>query len=703
MKKLLFGLGLVAFLSIGAAQVAVPKLEKPTWFTASLGGVVNFARFNSNASLALTAGTDGAIQLWNTATGKTGLKIQASSSGVSSAFFSKDGSRILSNSSDDTTRLWNAKTGGLIQAIETGSGAAGFSPDGTRFTASAANQEDVLIFNAVTGKVLLTLKGHTDYVFEAEFSKDGSRLVTSSDDQTSRIWDTKTGKLVRSLKHTESVYAGVFIAGNSRVVTASSDEFVRIWDIASGKEVMKLKGHTNSVFTLAVSQDQSKFVSGSQDTTIRLWDAKSGKELRVFKGHQASLYALSFGATDQKIISASRDGTAKIWEVKTGKVLQNLIGHSFKTNSVVFSSDNKKILTSTGLQDVRIYSAEDGKEILSFEIDEPLNTADFSPDSTVFVTASEVHGDVWNSQTGELVTSLNGHDGEMESAIFSSDGQSILSVGADKTVRLWNATSGAEKLKLAHQVNIAAAVFSFDQKQIISLDETGKTIVWDAQTGKIINEIISPKADFYFSPRLIPFANNNMVLISNRIENSFLIWDLSGKLRLETQAEMLKPDMVHTVSADASMALVSLGSTAYVQEVATGKNLLELPNFDSRSQAVFSSNNEQLIVTSPKGVQSFQMPNGLVAGIKKLEVPAMIATVSNITPNLEARVTQILALSTKGALTGLQFLGLKRLIEEQKEPKELTDFLEQRLPEKDFLELVYAGFFERFNVPRGKP
>jgi WD40 repeat protein len=707
MKKLLFGsmLAGIAFLSIGIAQETIPKLEQPVWSTPTLGGVVFSSRFNGNDSLALTAGADGAIQIWNTSTGKVTRTIEASSLSIYLAAFSKDGSKIVSSGVDDTTRVWNAKTGALIQDIESGAGSANFSPDGNFIVASALDDEDVILVNSKDGKVIRTLKGHTDYVYESDFSVDGQRIVTSSDDLTAKVWETKTGKLLRSFKHPKAVLDATFIAGNSRIVTGDDDGFVRVWDVTSGKELLKQKAH-DGVVALAVSQDQSKFLTGGYDSKIRMWDAKTAKQLRVFEGHERAIYSLAFGQKDQKILSASGDGTAKIWDVKTAKVLSSLEGHRFVTRSVTFSADNKKILTSTDLRDVRIYAVETGQEVSRFRIGEALNTAAFSPDGTTFVTASDTHGDIWKTEDGTLVESLEGHDGAMRSAVYSSDGQKILSVGSDQTVRIWNALSAKEIFSLKHENDVSVASFSFDLQQIVSVDIEGKTFIWDATNGQLIREFaVTP--DDYFSFLLTPLINNNLIITSNR-SDSYVVWDLNNRRLIEDRTDKISTDgLVRAVSADGSMVFIYLGAVGYVQEVATGRIILQIPNLISPSKAVFSSNSQQLIFTSLNGVRLYQLPAELIAQVKKLEVPAVDGTIGSknivTSTSIETRVSAILALSTKGALTGLQFLGLKRLIEDKNEPKELTDFLEQRLPEKDFLELVYAGFFERFNVPRGKP
>jgi len=106
--------------------------------------------------------------------------------------FSPDGSRVLSSSSDDTAKLWDAST----------------------------------------GELLVSLDGHTNGVRDASFSRDGSRVVTASWDNTAKVWDASTGRLVASLDgHTHWVPRASFSPDGSRIVTASKDGTAKLWDV----------------------------------------------------------------------------------------------------------------------------------------------------------------------------------------------------------------------------------------------------------------------------------------------------------------------------------------------------------------------------------------------------------------------------------------------------------------------------------------
>ncbi len=122
------------------------------------------------------------------------------------------------------------------------------------------------------------LKGHTGYVNNANFSPDGKTIVTASDDNTAKVWDT-SGKELATLKgHINSVNNANFSPDGKTIVTASDDNTAKVWD-TSGKELAILKGHTSTVNNANFSPDGKTIVTASDDKTAKVWKWKELKEL----------------------------------------------------------------------------------------------------------------------------------------------------------------------------------------------------------------------------------------------------------------------------------------------------------------------------------------------------------------------------------------------------------------------------------------
>jgi WD40 repeat protein len=245
--------------------------------------------------------------------------------------------------------------------------------------------------------------GHTREINSAVFSPDGTRILTASWDNTAKLWDAESGKLLQNLEgHNAWVESAVFSSDGTSILTASWDNTAKLWDAESGKLLQNLEGHTSAVVSAVFSPDGTSIVTASWDKTAKLWDAKSGKLLQNLEGHTSTVESAVFSSDGTSILTASWDNTAKLWDSKSGKLLQNLEGHIQAVNSAVFSPDGTSILTA-------------------------------SDDNTA---------KLWDSKSGKLLQNLEGHTSWLNSAVFSPDGKYVLTIGVDHKTILWDVATG---------------------------------------------------------------------------------------------------------------------------------------------------------------------------------------------------------------------------------------------------------------------
>jgi adenylylsulfate kinase-like enzyme len=116
-------------------------------------------------------------------------------------------------------------------------------------------------------------------------------------------------------RHTKSVNGVSFSPNGKLLATGSADNTVKLWDTSTGKEIKTLSGHTNTVYGVSFSPDGKLLATGSYDYTVKLWDTTTGKEIKTLNGHTNSVWGVSFSPDGKLLATGSADNTVKLWRL----------------------------------------------------------------------------------------------------------------------------------------------------------------------------------------------------------------------------------------------------------------------------------------------------------------------------------------------------------------------------------------------------
>jgi WD40 repeat protein len=120
-------------------------------------------------------------------------------------------------------------------------------------------------------ELLETLVGHEDWVRGVAIDEDGNLLVSGSLDNTARIWDLRSGRLLHILDgHDDWIYDVAFSPDGRTVATASNDMSVRLWNVATGGELLALR-HKGHVYSVRFSPDGRTLAAGTNEHATYLW------------------------------------------------------------------------------------------------------------------------------------------------------------------------------------------------------------------------------------------------------------------------------------------------------------------------------------------------------------------------------------------------------------------------------------------------
>jgi WD40 repeat protein len=563
------------------------------------------ATFNPSGTLIATAALDGIARIWDANDGKL-LKTlsppdgaRGKSDAIVSVAFSGDGQTLLAASVDGMAWVWSTATGKLIATIRGPGGAvqsARFSPGDDRILTTALYTNDALLSDARTGTPIAVLSGHTDWVDDATFSADGTRIVTASLDRTARIWDARTGRQLQVLTgHDGTIRSAEFSPSGQFIVTASDDGTARAWSESTGEVLFLLNGHASNSNRIAIRQasfspDGTCIVTASADGTVRLWNARIGTLLATFLTHDSANQA-NFSSDGTRVVTASgaasgsKGALVQVWDAMRSDHIATLSGHEGGVESAGFSANGQLVLTAGKDAAPKLWRAADGILVSTLQgAGSLVNAAAFSPDGKWVVTGS-VEMNVWIFDAGGSGRwKLGSHDDAVTSVQFNAQGNLVVTASRDRTARVWDVRAAmtnqdgdtrALKATLSgHTKPVLHAIFSHYGKLIATSSVDGTARLWDPVTGAPLGNPL----DLHAPVLSIAFSPKDDLLLATCEHHTAVLWQVANRsVRPLVGAPHTDSVLAGAFSPDGTLvATASADHTVRVWEVGTGRLLTVL-------------------------------------------------------------------------------------------------------------------------------
>jgi WD40 repeat protein len=335
----------------GDASVKIKEVKSGKTYRVLEGhpGIVRALAFSPSGSRLASGGGDRLVRLWDAKSGTLLAALAGHARQVKAVAFSPDGRLLASSGQDRTLRLWDAQSGAPLRTVRVEEGgiwsyeAVAFSPDG-RLLAAAGGNGFVRIFDAgaLTTRQILQAddpdvrpsKVSDDDALSVAFSHDGARVLTGHESGAVKVWDARSGALLRVINTKAGESRAAFTPDDGRIVAVSGEDFpVTLWDARSGALVRKFdKGDGGYNHALAVGPDGTRLVTSDIGGDVILWDVRSGKALRKFDGGFSEDDAVAFspdghtlaaGGLNQNIIMWDAAGGAPLWALRPLKEVED--------------------------------------------------------------------------------------------------------------------------------------------------------------------------------------------------------------------------------------------------------------------------------------------------------------------------------------------------------------------------------------------
>ncbi|MFM9995163.1 MAG: WD40 repeat domain-containing serine/threonine protein kinase [Phycisphaerales bacterium] len=402
-----------------------------------------------------------------------------------------------------------------------------FSPDGA--TVATAWGFDVLVVGVADGRVLQTLRGHTQRIASFRFSPDGARIVTGSLDRTVRLWDAGSGRLLHTfLGHVGETSPAGFTSGDGYLVSSSTDGTVKLWDPYATRDVVRLEQGA-AVHGLAFTP-RSELLSLSCFGAVgaRAWDTGSWAQKPIAAVPREHDSIMAMPVDGARIAYRNSGGSVSVWDAEAGRALWHAAGHGDAIRSLAFSPDGARLASCAGDRTLRLWRAVDGSPVRTFSVGDAVGPAPAlfpgehllvlpleqpalvfydlatgaeervkAPDASVSheTLASALSPDgsliatghagglviLWDVATRHPLRTLRGMDPAVWSLAFSPDGSRLATGSQDRLARIWDHRTGEELLVLrGHRGTVIALAWSPDGRRLASGSYDTGVMIWDA-------------------------------------------------------------------------------------------------------------------------------------------------------------------------------------------------------------------------------
>ncbi|MGN6419624.1 MAG: caspase family protein [Pseudobacter sp.] len=409
-----------------------------------------YASYSADGKTILTSSREtGKWTVWDAATGSKISQQQGGMSGIDFVKYSGDGNDLATAFNyNDAPQVRNKNNYALKYELK---GSAN-SPTSLQVNAPGKNiaigynNGRVLVHNMETGLQELNIQAHSNSIAKLLYSPSGKQIITTSSDGTAKLWEAKTGTLLKTFIH--------------------------------GK---KTGSYVNAVF----SPDSKKILTFRYDDSVaKIWDIRNDTSICTINGFKKSSTGASFNANGKRLLTTSIS-EIQLWNTATGKLISSTWGPS------AFFSNNGNVLISADFKKINFYNTENGQKIRELKLDIYYNfhKSELTPDGENILALKEEAPVLLNLETGK------------ETVCFFED-QSVWDMGLSPNgnylqnssyhnFNLQDARTGKLLLSVPqNNVNHGATAFSKDSKTLIILSDYAVNF-WDVEKKEFLYSFYS--------------------------------------------------------------------------------------------------------------------------------------------------------------------------------------------------------------------
>ena len=331
---------------------------------------------------------------------------------------------------------------------------------------------------------------HGSRILCLAYSHDGQILAAGGGNDPMRLWNPKTGEMIRELSE-PWVHAMSFSPSGETLLFGGYQRVIKLWNFRLNKETGRLDGHKATVKAIVVAPDASSIISASQDGAIYVWDMNNKRKVAELPGHIDEVNALVYYADKENngfLASAGSDRVIILWNMETN-TSKLKIDAGCGVYALAVSADGKSLYSAGDDYLIRRWDVASGKQTGTFKGHDGIIVSLILQGDTLVSGALDKTIRFWNANTTEQLRSLPRRQGDCDALAMTKNGAFLATAGLNNTIRIFEAANFKEVIpEPGIQSGLAGLVLSRDNKRLASVSADGRIYVWDPQKGKLLRQ-----------------------------------------------------------------------------------------------------------------------------------------------------------------------------------------------------------------------
>jgi WD40 repeat protein len=489
------------------------------------------------------------------------------------------------------------------------------------------------------------VSGTFNYTNAVQFADQGNYIFSGNGDGTIILWETQTGREVKTFRCDDDVTHLDISADGKYLVSGDMGftNYINLWDIASGKKIKSFSsaaGKSSNGYPVLFCNNDKSILSGGGEGILSLWDVGSGKLIREFKADYGAseipdVSSIALTPDGKSIVAGYRyngqveiDGvlqdatsgdlnTIKIWDIDSGREISSFNKGNGWVEALSITPDGRFLLSGDWQQDsVRVWDLKTGKQSNAFY--GRTSAIDVSAGGRYALLGGSMRFRLIEIPTGKEIRRINkGIDGWVRSIKFSPDGRFALVGDNSSKPMFWDLESATIITEFGGYTNqLETAKLSKTGNVMLTADDYNDVIsIWDYHNGRLLKTIARDSGSIMSSAAI---SSDGTLMATggwNGRTSNAIIWDIASSKKImpmELEEESGQHTQFLQITDDNNYLIWATQENIVISEIRSGKEITKISGFSFiYEKIIVEANGKYLLIPSyDGGTKLFSFPDG---------------------------------------------------------------------------------------------